>query len=216
MTESLVRQSPIHHLLNASQSEWGTIPSGPITLKFTSEEAEGATSQNLGLSDLSTLAKLGVNGASSESWLREQGIMIPARVYETGRLEDGGLICRWAAEEFFLESGPGHRVVPSVSDSLRAGVPDVFRVDREEASFLLTGQRALEVLSQTCGIDLREAALGQLILTRVAGAVCGVLPERVQDVPAFRLWTDPSYAVYLWETLVTICEELSCCTIDGC
>ncbi len=73
---------------------------------------------------------------------------------------------------------------------------------------MLTGTRAIDALAQTCGINFRDATLRRLILTRVAGVSCGVFPDAIDETPTFRFWIDPSYAVYLWETLLEICESL--------
>src|SRR5207249_9754250 len=89
-----------------------------------------------------------------------------------------------------------------------AGQVGVYRIEREEATFLLTGTRALEVLAQVCSIDFLTAARRRLVLTRAAGISCGILPEALGEVPVFRLWMDGGYAVFLWETLVEIAEEL--------
>ena len=82
------------------------------------------------------------------------------------------------------------------------------RVEHEEATLLLTGRRSLEVLSQTCGINFREALPDKVVFTRVAGVSCGVFTEAIREVPVYRIWVDPSYALYLWETLVEICHSL--------
>jgi hypothetical protein len=44
-------------------------------------------------------------------------------------------------------------------------------------------------------------------MARLAGAGCVVLPLAERS-PCYRIWIDPTMAVYLWETLVEICGEL--------
>jgi hypothetical protein len=34
-----------------------------------------------------------------------------------------------------------------------------------------------------------------------------VLPQRIGEKTHYRLWLDPSYAIYLWETLLVIATE---------
>ena len=64
------------------------------------------------------------------------------------------------------------------------------------------------MLAQSCSINFNEASLNQLLLTRVAGVNCGVLPETIGNRQFFRLWVDYTYAIYLWTTLVQIFEDL--------
>lgn len=218
MNGTPTRQSPIHHLLEARQPTWSRAGDVVVAVSFDSVEAERTAAQTLGLCDLSGLMKLGVKGGGCTTWLSSQGVEVPAKVYESQSLEDGGLIVRLAGDEFFLESGIANRTVPMLFERLGHKEPtaaDVFRVERQDAAFLLVGSSAPDVLSQTCGINWHEAATRRLVLTRVAGVSCGVFPDTIAEIPAYRLWIDFSYAIYLWETLVQICEDLDGCVIGA-
>jgi sarcosine oxidase, subunit gamma len=148
-----------------------------------------------------TLPKFGVKGPGAEAWLREQHIDIPAAIYETGRLPDGGLIARLGAADFFLEGSSSGELLPRLSTELSRGTARVYRVERHDATFLLSGPLALKVLAQLCSVDLRSSPPGRLILTRAGGINCVVLPDPVDDSPRFRLWVDCSYAAFFQETL---------------
>lgn len=127
------------------------------------------------------------------------------------------MIVRLASDEFLLEGGPAGHVLPALAKRLDSHRGRVFPVERQEAIFLLVGSRSLEVLAQTCGIDFGRASRQHLVLTRIAGVSCGVLPETVTGARVWRLWVDASYAVYLWETLLEVCESLDGGTIGaGC
>jgi sarcosine oxidase subunit gamma len=185
-----------------------------VAIRFQAEEAERAAAESLGICDLSALAKLGVKGPEAATWLARQGLDVPADVLDVGRLPGGGVIARIAADEFLLEDGPnGH--ISSMAARLASDPTGPFAVVRQEATFLLSGRRSLEVLAQTCAIDFRAAVLSRLVFTRVAGVTCAVTPELVGEVPAFRLWVDGTYAEYLWEVLVSIGEERGGCVIGA-
>ena len=217
MSDTPTRRSPIHHLLQARNAQWCVVGGMQFAVRLGTEEAEQAAKKTLGLCDLSGLTKLGIKGADAESWLAEQNIDVPKTVYESQRLADGGFIVRVAAEEFLLESGIANTSVPALADRLDSHSGRVLRIERQEATFLLVGSRANDVLSQTCGIDFHNAVPQQLVLTRVAGVSCGVLPHRLDDTFVYRFWIDFSYAVYLWETLAEICESLGGSVIGaGC
>ena len=171
----------------------------------------------LGICDLSGLAKLGLKGRDVENWLSNKGLDVPAAIFDSRRLEDGGVIVRFAADEFFLESGIGNETVPAIAARLDSQLARPFHVERQEATFLLTGSRSLEVLSQTCGINFLEVTPRHVVFTRVAGVNCAVLPDTAGVIPSYRFWVDYSYALFLWEVLVEICEGLGGSVIGaGC
>ena len=217
MSDTPTRRSPIHSWLEARQPEWRIVNEMSVAIKFQAAEAEKAAMSKLALCDLSALTKLGVKGRDAENWLSQQSVDLPAGIYESQRLADGGLIARLAADEFLMESGISNETVPAVAARLTAQDGQVFQVVRQESTFLLIGSDALDVLTQTCGVDFRETPPLHLVLTRVAGVSCGVLPDPVGDTWACRIWIDYTYAVYLWETLVQICEDLDGSVIGaGC
>jgi sarcosine oxidase subunit gamma len=182
----------------------------PIAVRFDADEAEPAPMQTLGLCDLSGLTKLGVKGRHAGNWLSGQGVDVPATIYESLPLDDGGLIVRLGTDEFVLESGlaDDDNRVATLATRLDPIEDHVYRIERQDATFLLVGLRALDVLAQTCGVNLREAARRHLVLTRVAGVSCAIFPDLVGENHCYRLWVDYSYAGYLWETLEQICDDL--------
>ena len=207
MTSSLATRSPIHHLLETQQPTWGLLGDSPVAISFQSAEVEDAATTTLGLCDMSGLKKLGIKGNDAEKWLAEQGIQAACALHYSGRLPDGGLLIRVADDEYILESGLTNETVPQLTECLATNTDPVYAVPRDDATFLLVGTKAIDVLAQTCGINFREAESQHLVLTRVAGVNCGVFPQQIDQTTAFRLWVDPSYAVYLWETLEQIGGE---------
>lgn len=165
---------------------------------------------DLALCDLSTLPKLGLKGNKAADWLVSKGITPPANRYDTGALDDGGIIARTDAHEFLLESGPPGRIVPLVLQLRSAPPVNPFHVERTDATFLIAGRRAQEVMLQTCGVnfaDSNQTPRGRLVMSRVAGVSCAILPTTEGDADRFRLWLDPSFASSLWESLEAIVHE---------
>jgi sarcosine oxidase, subunit gamma len=189
MHEPAPRRSPVHDLLQP-QGE-GDLPTRVFSL-----------------CDLSTLPKLGVKGRGAEAWLRTQGIILPAATYDTLPLDGGGLIVRLGSADFFLEGGDSDSVLPRLSAELARFPPQVYRVERQDSTFLLSGERAPEVLAQVCSIDFDSAPPRRLCLTRVAGINAAILPDRTEEGTLFRLWVDYTLAVYLWTILVEVKHDL--------
>ena len=180
----------------------------PVALHFGQPDAEAAAVKTLALCDMSGLPKLGLKGTSAADWLAGQSVDVPETVYDTRRLPDDGVCVRLPDDELMLESGITARTVPALSGAFVSAEPGVVRVERQEATFLLTGARAIEVLAQTCGVDFRDVPDDRAILTRVAMVSCTILPESTGDVKRYRLWLEYGYAVGLWDILATIAREL--------
>ena len=167
----------------------------------------GAVDRAVGLADWSLLEKWGVKGSGAAVWLAEMGVEIPQAVYESRSLPEGGLIVRVGKDEFFLEAGRLDQSLASLRESLPE--PSNFTpVIREDASLRVNGSGSLELFAQTCGHPLFESPVDQIVFTRVAGVNCGILPQSQGGQTQYRVWFDPSYAVYLAETLLQIATEL--------
>ena len=210
-------QSPVQDWMNSRGAQQRAINGSSFFVRFATDNTEHKTMQSLGLCDMSGLQKFGLKGRDAESLLRNVNIDVPANIFESRRLVDDGLIIRFGADEFFLENGIRNKSVSVISRQLDLQNRQAFHVDHQEATFLLTGSRVLTVLSQTCGIDFQQATPRQAIFTRVAGVSCCVFPDEADGFLCYRIWVDPSYAVYLWDTLVAVCENLGGSVIGaGC
>jgi len=207
MSQAAERRSPVHHLLASRAARWGRLGDAQVALSFVPAEEEAAAVRTLALGDLSALPKLGVKGPGAEAWLRGQEVEVPPDTYDARPLADGGLVARLGAGDFFLEGGPAGGLLPRLRERV-AGAAGVYPVERQDATFLLAGSRAPEVLAQVCSIDFATAQPRRLILTRAAGVNCGVLPEPRDELPLFRLWADYTYAASFWESLAEIAEEV--------
>jgi len=208
MSDPVIRSSPIQHLLESRGGEFHNFGGGSYAVRAASEEDDQRSRELLGLCDLSGLHKLGLKGPDAETWLASKGLDVPSDVFASRSLPDGGVVVRLGSAEFFLEDNIGNTTLPEFTARMDSYKGKLVRVEHQEATFLLTGRRSLEALAQTCGIDFREVTPHKVVFTRVAGVSCGVYRETIREAPAYRLWVDPSYAVYLWETLAEICQSL--------
>ena len=205
-TPLLTRRSPVHDLLEPMRPVWTKVQGMAAVLRFSDPQQEERLKGRLALADLSCLPRLGLKGGRVLPWLQENGLQTAEALYAVTPIEDHGILVRIDREEVILEDGLQGEAVSRIQDRLSANPPGVYRVERQEASFLLIGSRTHEVLSQTCGHDFRESA-GQVVLSRVAGVSCRLLQVEVSGIAGFRIWLDPSYSVYLWKTLLGIVRE---------
>jgi len=210
-------RSPIHEWFQRRQPVWKNVHGTPLAVQLQSAEEERTALDLLALCDMSALQKLGIRGGQAEHFIADRGIGVPTSIYESQRLTDDGLIVRLATDEFILESGISGDLLTNLSADLVSADGQVFRVERQEATFLLTGSRATELLAQTCSINFREAAMNQLMLTRMAGVNCGILPETAGNRNIYRFWVDYTYAAWLWSTMAEIAQDLDGCVVGaGC
>ena len=213
--------SPVHHLLDAESTQWGEVAGRPIAIRIGTAEVDREAVRKLGLCDVSVLPKLGLKGPGAASWLAAQGIDVPGDTFASQPLADGGVIINQGGGEYMLESGPAASVVPSIQHAADTAIDarseagdsadlggQFYRVERQDAGFILGGVDAGKVLAQTCGVNFAQAEAGRLIFSRVAGVSAAILPQTADEISSYRLWADASYAVYLWQTLGRISGEL--------
>jgi sarcosine oxidase, subunit gamma len=149
---------------------------------------------DIALTQVPDLPKAGLKGPRAAAWLAERGIAVPPRPNSWTPLLGGGLIARLAETEFFIEGGPA----AEVGRELENAPSGVYPVLRQDMAITLTGKDANQVLLQTCSVDF--AAAEGLVLTSLAGVPVLVIAEKNR----FRIWADPSFGHYLWETLQEI------------
>jgi sarcosine oxidase, subunit gamma len=206
MIQQLPRRSPVNDLLEDLGPKCGPVQGMLVALSFQPSEIERRKKVELALCDLSCLPRISFKGPEAVSWLERLGIVVPESLYECAVWNDGGLIIRTDGQEVFLEDGPEGQGVAQVIGQY-GGVPSgVYRVERQEAGFLLCGAKVNDVLVETCGYDFRQPG-NRLVMTRVAGVSCAVLPIELAGTPTFRFWLDCSYGVYLWEVLHEIVRD---------
>ncbi len=206
MTQHLQRASPIHDLLEHLQPQWGEVQRMAVALSFQAPEVERSRIQDLALCDFSCLPRMALKGPGAVDWLEQAGIRVPKGLYEYSRWNGEGLVLRTDRQEVFLEDGPMGDGISQLTERHASGASSVYRVERQDTSFLLSGARTNEVLVETCGHDFRQPG-SRLVMTRVAGVSCALLPLVTANVPGFRIWLDCSYAIYLWKALLEIIHD---------
>lgn len=203
---TITRRSPVHEALEHLKPRWGRVHDMPVALDFGDARAEAERARTLALCDVSALPRVTVKGPGAERWLREQGVEAPVAIYDAGRAGRADVILRTGGAEFLIEDDIGGATAVNLIAAGKGGKPGVYCIPRQDASFLLTGTHANDVMLETCGVDFsgREP---RAVFSRVAGVSCAILPIAVNGIAAFQIWCDGSYGSYLWETLLEIVRE---------
>ena len=205
---NMTRTSPVHEQLATLQPQWEARNGMNVASRIAGDDA--AKLNAVALADLSFLPKLGLKGPAAEQWLEERGIGLPAQANTWTSLPGGGVIARLGRSEFFLEEGPAADTVAAIRIALGNGAPDAYPVIRQDAGIALAGARVNELLVQTCNVNFAELGPeeGVAIMTQMIGVSVLVIRIKQKSVPCYRLWCDPTFAPYFWETLAEIAGEL--------
>jgi sarcosine oxidase subunit gamma len=206
MTMTADRRSPLHDVLEHLHPEWIQIHGMSAPLHFGDMAHEAEQTTTLALCDVSAFPRIGIKGRGSENWLLKHGITTPQKVYGHADLASGGLILRTGSSELFIEGGIRGDVVSKLWSEQDSALANVYRFHRQDAAMLLSGERAWEVLAETCGYNFREPD-ADLVFSRVAGVSCCILRRDRDGMPLFHIWCDGSFGSYLWEQLHEIVGE---------
>ncbi|HEY5929632.1 MAG TPA: hypothetical protein VIU02_04910, partial [Burkholderiales bacterium] len=160
--------------------------------------------------DLSCLPKTGLKGPLAAQWLATQGVPVPPEANTWTALPGDGVIARLGRSEFFLEDGASGETVAQARTALGTGADGVYPVIRQDCGIVLSGQRANELLVQTCNVNFAEvdAAKDSAVMTQMIGVGVLVIRTALRQTPCYRIWCDPTFAQYFWETLSEITVEL--------
>ena len=150
-----------------------------------------------------------LKGLHAEEWLSKRRVAIPATTLASILTSDQARVTRTGSDEFLVDSPSGrYSQLQHTLTTEQFDATDLLVHRQQDAAFLLRGQRARDVMAQTCGINFAEVPADQLIMTRVAGVSCGVRMYEQDETICYEIRLDPTYGIYLWEELQTICQEL--------
>jgi sarcosine oxidase subunit gamma len=151
--------------------------------------------------------RFGVKGPQAARWLGSYGLDLPSspNTWTSGVL----LIARLGSSEYFFEDRPGGDTLRSMMPKSGEFPDGVYPVLREDAAFLLSGKGSLDVLAQACNVNFAELDLDQqpVIMTSMIGVSVLVVPYDATDEQRYRIWCDPTFGLYLEETLGRIVIE---------
>ena len=211
-------KTPILYALADKEPRWTDFNGMSVALGYESEKIELERQQIAGICAVSCLQRFGVKGPNAEQWLSQRNIALPAgnnSWVSSGTTEDASLVLRLGSSEFLIEqqlnnTSNGLPDDGSLSQPIAAGV---YRVQRNDAAFILSGSRIQDLLSELCLLDLRDKALAgdAVVMTQVAGISVTLLRQSAPGKhtgTVYRLWCDGSYGAYMWQTLTQLADEL--------
>jgi len=204
------RTSPLHSALATLSSQWVTINQMRVATSIGFPAEERANLRAVALADLSHLKRCGLKGPGAEAWLKATGVEPPLGINQWAPLGECSLIARLASSEFLIEDNVGQDYADRVRSQLGRGVVGVTPVLRQDAEIALAGPHINELLLQICSVNFAalDIALRPIVMTSMMGVSVLVIPGAWRGAPFYKMWCDGTYAVYVWEHLLQIAEEL--------
>lgn len=198
-----MRHSPLHDLHVAHGAVLATRDTMPVPM---GPDGGGLP---VVLTDASCLRRLGVKGPQAQAWLEAQGVAPAEGVNRWLRTAEGALVARLGRTEFFLEDRFGGETVLRLRAAL-APAEGVYPVMRQDAAVVLGGERASELLVQTCNVNFRARDVDDqaVVMTSMVGVSVLVVWQPHAGRPLYRIWCDGTFGPYLYETLLEIAREL--------
>jgi len=207
--QMVTQPTPVAYAQQKLAPQMGALHGMQVALSFGNAGEESKRKQILGVCDVSFLPRFGVKGLNVLQWLRAGKLNIPADPNTWEPQESGALVLRLGNSEFLVEDQPGGNVCDSLNAAVEKSIHGLYKVLRNDASFILSGSEVMALFSELCSLDLRSEVLAAngLVMTQVAGISATVLRQYVNGEPVYRLWCDGTYGAYMWKTLVGIASE---------
>ena len=173
-----------------------------------SDEEEALQAKQLGLVDLTSLARTGFKGKKAIEWVKSNGLNIGETNNQAYMQESGILIARLADTEVLILNNvlSGRNLCVSLDDEYEKSNPEkCYSVPRNDSSawFMITGKHSSELFAKICGIDLRlksfaNYSIAQTSIARINGII---IRNDINQTPAFYLVFDSASTNYMWSCL---------------
>ena len=154
------------------------------------------------MSDTAT-PRFGIKGRSAPSWLLAQGLVLPQLPNTWLAIDGNSRVLRLGRGEYLVEGAAASQLDTAWLPDL----PDLYRVPRYDAGFVLKGQQVSVVLAEICALDTRPEVMKDQVLMTLAAGISVILVCETGSDPLYRLWCDATYGEYMQSTLNDIIDN---------
>lgn len=173
-----------------------------------SAEDEALQAQQLGLIDLTPIARTGFKGKQAIDWVKSLGLNIEDTNNQAYTQDNGSVVARLADTEVLilnnLQSGQ-NQCTPLEEEYEKNNPTQCYSVPRNDSSswFMVTGKYSSDMFAKICGVDLRlksfqNGAISQTSIARINGII---IRNDIKNTPAFYLLFDSASTDYMWSCL---------------
>jgi sarcosine oxidase subunit gamma len=205
---SLTKTSPAAYSQLGDDVEWDIVNQTHVAMHFDDSDVEIKRTSSLGLTDVSCLNRMGVKGKGAADWLVNQGLTIPEQP-NTWLETNNALVLRLGISEFLIEDQFGGDVCNKLALMIHDAPKDVYHVVRSDASFLMCGDKVLNMFSELCTLDLSEKVFKpeDVLMTQVAAISATISYQTINNKQIYRLWCDGALGAYMWNVLHQLATE---------
>ena len=151
--------------------------------------------------------RVGVKGPRAAEALKQLGLAVPTRpncwapMLTQDRDDSWNIVGRLGFTEFFVEERGEAAGVAALERLTAENFAGAYPVLREDLG---------QVLAQVCNVNFNALDIGQrpIVMTLMVGVSVLVLPQQQPDGAIYRIWCDPSFGTYLWETLEEVVQKM--------
>ena len=134
-----------------------------------------------------------------------------APLRDQDRDDSWNVVGRLGFTEFFIEERGEASGVSALEQLAADDFAGAYPVLREDTALVLGGEWAGDVLAQVCNVNFGalDIAHRPVVMTLMVGVGVLVLPQQTPaDGAIYRIWCDPSFGTYLWETLEEVVQKM--------
>lgn len=213
------RRSPLQSVHEALDATFEERAGWQVPAVYTSVEEEvAAVRARVGVADLSMAGVLRVKGRHAHEALEAAFDTAPESVGDAVTVDavaDRDTVARPTDDEFLIVTEPcTHRELEAVQSKIvnrKSKIDFVTIVDQTAglAGLLVAGPMSRAVLGKLCALSLHPEAFpnGHVAQSSVAKVHAVIVRNDVAQVPAFELYVERPYALYVWESVLDAGRE---------
>jgi sarcosine oxidase subunit gamma len=187
-----------------------------------SVEDEALKAQQLGLVDLTPIARTGFKGKQAVSWAKSQGLIVGEKNNQAYLQDNGALVARLADTEILILNNihsKKNQCSPLEEEYEKNKPTKCYSVPRNNSSawFMITGKFSSDLFAKICGIDLRlksfpNHSIAQTSIARINGII---IRNDINNTAAFYLLFDSASTDYMWSCLKDAFVEFNGSPVGG-
>lgn len=210
-----IRLSPVHERHQNLEARFGLRGGWFVPETYTSHEQEvTALRESVGVVDISARGKLILKGAKADGIITASFGTIPAKLGDVLEVKSSHLlVARLTSDEFWIFTPPGAEKETAVSLEAESASQGTFitLIDQTPGlvGFSIGGPNCVNVMVKLCALPFNAKDFPHLHVAQssFANVRATIIRHDLGNFPAFELYSDRSYADFLWDTILDAGNE---------
>ncbi|EAQ65821.1 putative sarcosine oxidase gamma subunit protein (SoxG) [Marinomonas sp. MED121] len=169
---------------------------------------------NISMHDHTLFSRVGFRGRGVESFLREQGLNVPAVPNQSVVTAAGVLVLRLSHTEFWvIDTDKSQHEFIEALELASKGVANVYRLycQHSHGCFLVRGENTSNMFAKVCGVDLSEKAFecASIAQTSVARVNAIIAKQVISGEEGYLVLSDIAGTQHLWDAIADASAEFN-------